>query len=196
MKKAICMMLAVTSQVMGAPANSQKLVWKQDLTKEELRSIDKDNLDSPWNDQFKVPAHTFKHKKVRKALKQSAEEVEEVEEAETPTGKCPISLATDTRTNLYMLTYGYMQGLYASEFYPSRDGCDRCELAALPFSQMVYALANVLSLFEELITDAGFADQTAAEQLTFLYQSYLVFWDFGSNFDLLLNEGSAKIQYR
>ena len=61
---------------------------------------------------------------------------------------------------------------------------------------MVYALANVLSLFEELVTDASFADQTAAEQLTFLYQSYLVFWDFGSNFDLLLNEGSAKIQYR
>ena len=196
MKKAICMMLAVTSQVMGAPANSHKLVWKQDLTKEELRSIDKENLDSHWNDQFKVPAHTFKHKKVRKALKQSSEEVEEVEDAETPTGACPISLATDTRTNLYMLTYGYIQGLYASEFYPTRDGCDRCELTALPFSQMVYALANVLSLFEELVTDASFADQTAAEQLTFLYQSYLVFWDFGSNFDLLLNEGSAKIQYR
>ena len=62
-----------------------------------------------------------------------------------------------------MLTYGYIQGLYASEYYPSRSGCDRCELTALPFSQMVYALANVLSLFEELVTDASFADQTAAE---------------------------------
>ena len=58
---------------------------------------------------------------------------------------------------------------------------------------MVYALANVLNLFEELVSDASFAEQTGTEQLTFLYESYLVFWEFGSNFDLLLNEGSAKI---
>ena len=32
--------------------------------------------------------------------------------------------------------------------------------------------------------------------MTFLYDSYLVFWEFGSNFDMLLNDSSAKIQYR
>lgn len=85
--------------------------------------------------------------------------------------------------------------MYASEYYP-RDGCNRCENTALPLSQLVYAMANVLSLFAELVTDSSFASQTGTEQLTFLYESYLVFWEFGSNFDMLLNESSAKIQYR
>ena len=97
--------------------------------------IDKEDLDSPWNDQFKVPAHQFKHKKVRMSLRQGSDEAEVAEEVETVLeGSCPVSLATDTRTNLYFLTFGYIQGLYPSLYYPQRDGCARCELVALPFS--------------------------------------------------------------
>ena len=63
---------------------------------------------------------------------------------------CPVSLAFDSRTNLYLLLYGYMQGLYASEFYPDL-GCTRCKNTALPFSQMFGAMANILSLLDELV---------------------------------------------
>ena len=34
------------------------------------------------------------------------------------------------------------------------------------------------------------------EQLNFLYESYLTFWDFGSNFDALLQQDTIKIGYR
>ena len=50
----------------------------------------------------------------------------EVEEEEVETGNCPLSLKNDNRTNLYMVLYGYIQGLYPSEFYPA-TGCTRCQ---------------------------------------------------------------------
>ena len=119
MKKAICLMLAMATEVMSRTNDEgHKLVWKQDLTKEELSSIDKDDLDNPWNDQFKVPEHEFKHKAVRKKLRQSAGDEAETEEKVELEGSCPISMKHDTRTNLYMLLYGYIQGLYPSIYYP------------------------------------------------------------------------------
>ena len=60
---------------------------------------------------------------------------------------------------------------------------------------MVYAVVNVLNLFTELVTDDSFANQSGTEQLAFLYESYLIFWEFGSNFDALMNMDSAIIQY-
>ena len=63
---------------------------------------------------------------------------------------CNISLAYDSRTNVYLIIYGYMQGLYATEYYPA-NGCWRCKETALPFSQMVHAMSNILALFDNLI---------------------------------------------
>ena len=53
----------------------------------------------------------------------------------------------------------------------------------------------MLSLFEELLND-DLASQAGTDQLNFLYESYLVFWEFGINFDILLNDDSSKIQYK
>jgi len=67
------------------------------------------------------------------------EEVEVVEEEEEepkvpdPDHMCNISLAYDSRTNIFMILSGYMMGLYESDNYPE-DGCDRCKRTALPFS--------------------------------------------------------------
>lgn len=108
---------------------------------------------------------------------------------------CSVSLLGDTRTDLYLVLYGYIQGLYASENYP-KNGCKRCDAVALPFSQMAYGLGNVLNLFSEVISENAFAEYGATERLTFLYDSYLVFWDFGINFDKILNDDTIIIQYR
>ena len=124
MKRVACMMLAMASSVIA----ETKMVWKQDLSPAQLASIDKEDLNNPWNDQFKVPAEDFKHKKMRKRLMQGAGEVvEEVEVVDE--GKCKISFEVDTRTDTYLITYGYIQGLYPSKFYP-KDGCTRCEKTA------------------------------------------------------------------
>ena len=143
------------------------------------------HLDSEWNEQFKVPAHEFKHKHY---LKQAAGGEVVLK------GTCPVSLQVDTRTNLYMLLYGYMQGLYSSENYP-QAGCTRCQNLALPFSQMFYGMSNVLNLFTDLIKGDSFNTMSDAEQLSFLYSSYLIFWEFGSNFDFVLNDTSTIIQF-
>ena len=120
-------------------------------------------------------------------LKQSADDEEVVLE-----GNCPLSLKVDTRTNLYLFLYGYIQGLYTSSNYPI-SGCDRCDDVALPFSQMVYGASNVLSLFKDVISDNAFADYSGTEQLSFLYESYLIFWDFGINFDAVLQDDTSLI---
>jgi len=108
---------------------------------------------------------------------------------------CKISLLEDSRTNTYLVLYGYIQGLYSTENYPE-DGCKRCKKIALSFSQMAFGMGKVLNLFTELISSNSFANFSGTEQLTFLYDSYLIFWDFGINFDALLNDDSAVIQYR
>ena len=46
------------------------MVFRIDLTDEELLSIDMENLNSPWNDQFKMPES--EHKAHRKRLRQEA----------------------------------------------------------------------------------------------------------------------------
>ena len=107
-------MLAMAAEVTCSQVKEDKLVWRQDLTFDQLRSIDKEELDSPWNDQFKAYAHEYTPKRLRQA--------DGEKELKPLKGSCPISFAQDTRTNIYFLTYGYMQGLYASEYYP-RDGC-------------------------------------------------------------------------
>ena len=121
-----------------------------------------------------------------------AENLATTAEEEAP--KCYISLTEDTRTDLYLILYGYIQGLYSTANYP--DPCKRCQNVALPFSQMVYGLGNVLNLFSEVISDNAFADAGATERLQFLYDSYLLFWDFGINFDRILHDDTAIIQYR
>jgi len=55
---------------------------------------------------------------------------------------------------------------------------------------MVYAVANVLTLFADLL-ETSTSSMSGTDQLTFLYESYLVFWEFGINFDLLLNDDSS-----
>ena len=81
-----------------------------------MRAIDKNNLDSPWNDQFK-------HEKVGTFVKPRPHLLKQGEEEEVVLkGECPISLKVDTRTNLYLILYGYVQGLYSTENYPA-DGC-------------------------------------------------------------------------
>ena len=146
-----------------------KLAWRQDLTPKELLSIDLVNIDSKYNDQFKIPQHEahairknqIKNKKDRRRLRsgrlqQGGEEFEvapepEEEKAEPdPDHMCNISLAYDSRTNLYMLLSGYIMGLYDSKDYP-QGGCTRCEGVALPFSMMVHGLSNIVNLFSELI---------------------------------------------
>ena len=163
--------------------------------------INMDDLDHPWNDQFKISKAEYKPMtapRKRHRLSEDGTKFEivnlqtEVEEEEIEEGNCPLSLQNDNRTNLYMVLYGYIQGLYPSEFYPA-TGCIRCQNTAQPFSQMIYALFNVLTLFVEFISSTE--PQSGTEQLQFLYDSYLVFWDFGSNFDALLNDTSAIIQY-
>lgn len=189
-------MLSMAASVVAG----ERMVWKQDLNPNDLKKIDMENLDNPWNDQFKAPQSTYKAKPMRKRLRQADEDAAQAEAAQNASDEpesinvCDLSLARDTRTNLYMLIYGYVQGLYPSENYPD-TGCSRCSRTALPFSQLVYATSNVLSLFEELLND-DLASQAGTDQLNFLYESYLVFWEFGINFDILLNDDSSKIQYK
>ena len=107
---------------------------------------------------------------------------------------CNISLAYDSRTNVYLVLYGYMQGLYATEYYPE-TGCTLCKQTALPFSQMLWAISNILTLFKELVgNDLG--SMSTFDQLDFLYNSFLAFWEFGINFDYILIGEVAIIQYR
>ena len=121
---------SVSTSVVTATDESERMVFRQDLTVAELRSMDKENMHSEWNDQFKAPASEVS---AYHRLKQSGQE-ESV---------CPLSLEDDHRTNFYLFMYGYMQGLYPSERYPT-SGCNRCEETALPFSQMVWGMSNVL----------------------------------------------------
>ena len=39
---------------------------------------------------------------------------------------CTIDLATDSKTEVYMLAFGFIQGLYSTENYPTETGCIRC----------------------------------------------------------------------
>ena len=77
---------------------------------------------------------------------------------------CRIKLLEDSRTNIYMLLYGFIQGLYDTDDYP-KTGCKRCEKLARPFSEMVFGLGNVLNMFNDLISDNNFADFVAVEQI-------------------------------
>ena len=121
------------------------------------------------------------------------EEVEEVKGPD-PDHMCPIGLAYDSRTNIYLILYGYMQGLYDSEYYPDL-GCVRCKNTALPFSQMVFAMSNILSLFSSLVgNDLG--SMSTFDQLDFLMNAFLAFWEFGVNFDFVLLTDAAIIQYK
>lgn len=85
-----------------------------------------ENIDNPHNEQFKAWSHEYKAKPMRKRLMQADEDaaqeaqvaIEEVEDEDEDPGVCPISLNVDTRTNLYMVMYGFVQGLYPTAFYP------------------------------------------------------------------------------
>ena len=39
---------------------------------------------------------------------------------------CTIDLRTDSKTEVYMLAFGFIQGLYDTEYYPTETGCVRC----------------------------------------------------------------------
>jgi len=134
-------------------------------------------------------------KSVFHRLRQSANvTVEEEVEGPDPNLKCPISLSFDSRVNTYLIIYGYLQGLYSTEDYPA-TGCLRCKETALAFSQLLYALSNILDLQADLAT-TDLASMSVFEQLDFLYQSFLAFWDFGVHFDMLMRSDTAIIQYR
>ena len=45
---------------------------------------------------------------------------------------CTIDLASDSKTEVYMLAFGFIQGLYSTEYYPTETGCERCRDFALP----------------------------------------------------------------
>ena len=190
-------LLAVSMAAKTKTEAKEEMVFRQDLSPEQLVRIDKENLDSPWNDEFKVPRSEFKHERALKPeslhiLKASADYIEpEWLASKKDKDECKIALLGDSRTDLYMLLYGYIQGLYRSENYPTK--CKRCDAVALPFSQMVHGLGNVLNLFTEVISENAFAEYGATERLTFLYDSYLVFWDFGINFDRILNDDTIII---
>ena len=66
---------------------------------------------------------------------QSEEDIADQLLGDTPSqsGGCELSLTKDTRTNIYLFVYGYIQGLYDSDNYPT-GGCVRCETVALPMS--------------------------------------------------------------
>ena len=101
--------------------------------------INMDDLDHPWNDQFKISKAEYRPMTAprnRHRLSEDGTKFEivnlqtEVEEEEIEEGNCPLSLKNDNRTNLYMVLYGYIQGLYPSEFYPNEAGCTRCQNTA------------------------------------------------------------------
>ena len=148
---------------------SERMVWRQDLTPAQLLSIDMKNMDGAWNDQFKVAASQAKRKRIthnrltQSAVEDSADAPVEDETVETES-LCPVVITEDSRTNLYLTIYGYVEGLYPSEYYPE-GGCTRCEKIALPFSQMAYGLGNVLNLFSDLVSDDSFAGASATERL-------------------------------
>ena len=41
---------------------------------------------------------------------------------------------SDSKTEVYMLAYGFIQGFYHSENYPVKTGCTRCAEFALPLA--------------------------------------------------------------
>ena len=87
-----------------------------------------------------------------------------------------------------------MQGLYPTEYYPKK-GCKRCEDTALPFSQLVHALGAVLNVADALL-GSDLESMSAFEQLSFLRESFLAFWEFGINFDQIMQSISSVIAYR
>lgn len=131
----------------------------------------------------------------------SGEEAEEDEEETdprlefSPDHQCPISLKFESRTNVYLVFFGYMQGLYPSEYYP-KTGCKRCEDTALPMSQLIHAMAAVLDLFESVLGENSMDGMSQFEQLMFLQDSFIAFWEFGINFDQILQSVSSIIMYR
>ena len=110
MKRIGCVMLAMAASVVAG----ERMVWKQDLNPNDLKKIDMENLDNPWNDQFKAPHSQYKAKPMRKRLRQADEDAAQAEAAQNASDEpesinvCDLSLARDTRTNLYMLIYGYV----------------------------------------------------------------------------------------
>ena len=47
---------------------------------------------------------------------------------------CSVDLMSDSKTEVYMLAYGFIQGFYHSENYPVKTGCTRCAEFALPLA--------------------------------------------------------------
>lgn len=110
-------------------------------------------------------------------------------------GVCPIYFDRDSRTNLYLLIYGFMQGLYHSDNYPTQMGCTRCRDVALPFANMQRGLAQVLEFFSDLLSDNAFGEMSGPDQLMMLYDSFLIFHQFGANFSALINNNSIVVMY-
>ena len=44
--------------------------------------------------------------------------------------------------------------------------------------------------------DSDIGGMSGTDQLSFLTESYLIFWEFGINFDMIMRDDTAIIQYR
>ena len=88
-----------------------------------------------------------------------------------------------------------MQGLYHSINYPA-DGCTKCEDMALPAAQLLFAMGNIADQWTDLVSENSLESQSATDQLNFLFQSFLILWEFGYNLDRIIRGASGTIQFR
>ena len=47
---------------------------------------------------------------------------------------CYIDVLSDSKTEVYMLAFGFIEGLYHTENYPIETGCTRCRDFAFPLA--------------------------------------------------------------
>lgn len=172
-------------------------------TPDELRSIFNKPIDFT---QGTVPHVNNQFKRHLKLMQANGEvvidedaDLEEEEEEQEPemkrVSKCPIKLDENIRQTGFLLFYGYIQGMYASEDYPIEEGCSRCMNFALPFANLMGVASDLIATFGNLSGDAT-ASSTGTEQLMVLIDSFLIFWEFGVNFEYILADDTTGVMWK
>ena len=118
---------------------------------------------------------------------------EVAEAAET----CAIDIMSDSKTEIYMLAYGLIQGLYHSTNYPTETGCTRCVDFALPLANMQAGMVRLINFFALYVNKATYEDiPDFSGRLIMLFDAFIVFWNPSIHMSYFVHSETAMVLWK
>ena len=104
---------------------------------------------------------------------------------------------SDSKTEVYMLAYGFIQGFYHTENYPVKTGCTRCAEFALPLANAQAGFIRLLNFFLLYVKKNSYEDiPDFTGRLIMLYDSYIVFWGAIIHLHYWIQSDTAKVLWK